>query len=164
MASQMIGAGFEPYPGWRDWLAEQKSCAHARLDALLGYPELRRRYQQKTGYPLNLDAPLTVGDKINWRKIRDRNPAFPVLADKVRVRDHVAARLGKQAAEGLFPAIYLVTDRAAKPQSGAAARQRRDQGEPRQRVGISSCAKARRWTTTGCAGYAATGCGGPMRR
>ena len=63
MASQMIGAGFEPYPGWRDWLAEQKSCTHARLDALLGYPELRRRYQQKTGYPLNLDAPLTVGDK-----------------------------------------------------------------------------------------------------
>jgi TupA-like ATPgrasp len=108
----MIDRSFEPPSAWRDWLAEQRACALAQCDALLGYPALKRRYRDNAGFPLNLDAPFTVGDKINWRKIHDRDPSFPVLADKVRVRDHVAAELGRQAAAELFPKLHLVTDRA----------------------------------------------------
>ena len=109
----MIGMDYEPPAAWRDWIGEKRGCALAWLDAVAGYPALRRRYRAKAGYPLNLAAPVTVGDKINWRKIHDRNPVFPILADKVRMRDYVAERLGPDAA-GLFPSLYQVTGRAAE--------------------------------------------------
>lgn len=105
----MIELGYEPPAGWRDWIAERRTVALARLDALAGYPALRRRYRRASGFPLNLRAPLTVGDKINWRKIHDRNPVFPTIADKLRMRAHVADRLGAEAA-ALFPRLHLVAD------------------------------------------------------
>ena len=110
----MIEPGFEPPSGFRDWIAEQRACIPARIDRLLGYPAFKRRYLDQAGYPLNLRAPVTVGDKVGWRKINDRNPDFPILADKLRVRDYVAMRLGKAAGAALFPRLYLVTDRAAE--------------------------------------------------
>jgi hypothetical protein len=108
----VIDRGFEPPSAWRDWLLERRTRALARWDALRGYPALKRHYFEMAGYPLNLDAPLTVGDKINWRKIHDRNPSFPVLADKLRVRGYVAEKLGQETADALFPRLYRVADRA----------------------------------------------------
>ena len=108
----MIVPGFEPPSGLRDWIAEQRACIPARVDAFLGYPAFKRRYRRQAGYPTSLAAPRTVGDKLNWRKIYDRNREFPILADKLRVRDYVASRVGPAAAAALFPKLYLVAERA----------------------------------------------------
>ncbi len=111
--SQMIEPGIELPSGWQDWIAEQKARVPARIDALLGYPAFKRRYLKSAGYPLNLAEPATIGDKAAWRKINDRNPDFPILADKLRVRDFVAERLGQAAASALFPKLYQVIGRAS---------------------------------------------------
>ena len=109
----MVEPGFEPPSRLRDWIAEQKACVPARIDRWLGYPKFKRRYREQAGYPLNLEAPVTVGDKLGWRKINDRNAHFPILADKLRVRDYVATRLGKGEVAALFPKLHRVVERAA---------------------------------------------------
>lgn len=110
----MIDRSFDPPSALRDWLQERKATGIARLDALRGYPTLKRRYLESTGYPLDLDSPRTVGDKVNWRKIHDRDPIYPVLADKLRVRDFVAERIGQRTASELFPKLYQVVRRASE--------------------------------------------------
>lgn len=46
------------------------------------------------GRPPVLLRPRRFTDKMQWRKLFDRNPAFAVLCDKLAVRDHIAARVG----------------------------------------------------------------------
>ena len=53
-----------------------------------------RRYQNRTGRVLNLDDPLLFNEKLQWLKIYDRNPKYTVMADKYRVKDYVANRIG----------------------------------------------------------------------
>lgn len=54
----------------------------------------------------DLNNPRRFTEKLCWRKLYDRNPLFPVTADKVRVRDFVAERVGPQ----YLPRIYGVFD------------------------------------------------------
>lgn len=51
-------------------------------------------YQKRTGNPLNLDNPVRFTEKLQWRKIFDRDPVYSLLADKYRVRDWVKAKIG----------------------------------------------------------------------
>lgn len=51
----------------------------------------------------DLDEPQTFNELVQARKLRDRNPLLPLLADKVRVKDHVARRLGK---EWVIPTLW----------------------------------------------------------
>jgi hypothetical protein len=95
----------------RELLSEANQRVQARVDALLGYPRLRREFRRRVGYELDLDHPRTNSEKVQWRKVHDRNPLFPVLADKLRVRDYAAERLGRARADAVFPRLYLVTDR-----------------------------------------------------
>lgn len=77
----------------------------AWLDRARGYPDLKRRYRRAFFSDPDLEAPKGFSEKIQWRKLNDRNPLFPVLADKLRCRDFVADRLGKDRAAELLPRL-----------------------------------------------------------
>ena len=53
-------------------------------------------YWACTGKKLNLDPPVTFNEKLQWLKLRDRREQYAVCADKLRVRDYVAQRLGEE--------------------------------------------------------------------
>jgi len=58
------------------------------------------RFQGKK--KLNLDAPKTVGDKLNWLKLYDRKPYYWKLVDKYEVKKYVADKIGS---EYVIPAL-----------------------------------------------------------
>ncbi len=63
------------------------------------------------GYRLDLDNPRSFNEKIVWKKIFDRNPLLPVVADKYRVREYLVSKLGKKSAEAiLVPLIWAGDD------------------------------------------------------
>ena len=43
---------------------------------------------------VDIDAPQRFTEWVQWRKYHDHDPRFPVLADKLRVKAHVASVLG----------------------------------------------------------------------
>ena len=43
-----------------------------------------------------MDQPLTFNEKIQWLKLYDRNPLYPVLADKYAVREYVRDCVGEK--------------------------------------------------------------------
>ena len=53
---------------------------------------LKALFRLKQGYPLNLKAPRTFSEKIQWIKLNDRNPLMPRCADKYEVRGYVEER------------------------------------------------------------------------
>ena len=65
------------------------------------------KYRMSNGTKLHLDAPKTYNEKLQWQKINDRNPLYPVLADKYAVRDFVAEKIGKKY---LVPLVGIYTN------------------------------------------------------
>ncbi len=53
-------------------------------------------YRRRTGRQLDLHNPQTLNEKIQWLKLYDRKPEYQVYADKLAVRQPVAARIGEQ--------------------------------------------------------------------
>lgn len=53
---------------------------------------LKMLFRMKQGYSLNLKAPKTFSEKIQWIKLNDRNPLMPRCADKYEVRSYVKER------------------------------------------------------------------------
>lgn len=45
---------------------------------------------------LNLNAPVTFDEKLNWMKLYDRNPLYTILVDKYAVKEWVAERIGEK--------------------------------------------------------------------
>ncbi len=45
---------------------------------------------------LNLKAPKTFNEKLQWLKLNDRNPEYPLLVDKFEVRKFIADKIGSQ--------------------------------------------------------------------
>jgi hypothetical protein len=77
--------------------ALQTACARATFIAgtlcmYLRHPWLVLQFIGRLGYPPHVCDPRTKHEKLLWRKIFDRNPLFPVLADKLAVRAVVADR------------------------------------------------------------------------
>jgi hypothetical protein len=65
---------------------------------------LQRRFQEVHGYPLSLDKPRSLSEKIQWIKLyRDLKP-FASFVDKCAVRDFVKSRIG---GEYLVPLIGI---------------------------------------------------------
>jgi hypothetical protein len=62
------------------------------------------------GYDLDLEAPRRYNEKFQWRKIRDRNPLFPIVGDKVGVRAYAAERLGRETVEAITIPHLFVAD------------------------------------------------------
>lgn len=56
----------------------------------LRHRALTRKYKKLFGRSPNYIDPVLYNDKIQWRKLFDRNPMFPVFLDKISVRDHVS--------------------------------------------------------------------------
>lgn len=53
-------------------------------------------YRIKMGKPLNLDAPQTYNEKIQWLKLYDRRPEYTMMVDKYAVKDYVEGIIGKE--------------------------------------------------------------------
>lgn len=50
----------------------------------------------KLNYPLHLDNPQTFNEKLQWLKLHDRNPQYTIMVDKIKAKEWVASRIGKQ--------------------------------------------------------------------
>lgn len=59
------------------------------------YPRaLVKHYQFKLSRKLDLTAPKLFTEKIQWRKLYDRDPAYAVLADKRAAKEWAAKKIG----------------------------------------------------------------------
>lgn len=79
------------------------------IDAVL---RVFRRYRRVHGRPPRLFAPRRFSEKMQWRKLFDRDPLFAVMCDKLACRDLIAERLG---ADCLPPLLWSGDDAAAVP-------------------------------------------------
>ncbi|NKB27919.1 MAG: hypothetical protein GKR99_10330 [Rhodobacteraceae bacterium] len=85
----------------------------ADLDRLRGFPALRRKFRTTSGYDLDLENPKTLSEKIQWRKLYDRNPLFPILMNKTGMAEWAGSLL--PAADHRYLPKYLqVVDDADK--------------------------------------------------
>lgn len=57
---------------------------------------LRIAYRYYMGVELNLNAPHTFNEKLQWLKLYDRNPEYTQMADKLEAKNYVASVIGKQ--------------------------------------------------------------------
>lgn len=53
-------------------------------------------YWAGTGKKLRLKNPVTFNEKLQWLKLNDRRELYRICADKLRVRDYVAEKLGEE--------------------------------------------------------------------
>jgi len=68
------------------------------------------RFYKKLGYFCDLRNPRSFNEKLFWRKVYDRNPLFPIVSDKIRVRDFIRDQLGEEKAEEVLIPLLHVTD------------------------------------------------------
>jgi hypothetical protein len=64
-------------------------------------------YKKNFDRSLNLKNPQTLNEKIQWKKLYDKNPLYTRLADKYAVRDYIKEKIGEKY---LIPLLY-VTDK-----------------------------------------------------
>lgn len=53
-------------------------------------------FRGEMGYCLNLDAPRTFNEKLQWLKLYNRNQEYSKLVDKIEVKRWVASRIGEK--------------------------------------------------------------------
>lgn len=82
----------------------------AFVDRLRGYPKEKAAFKRTHGYQLNLKSPTTFNEKVVWKKLYDRNPLLPIVADKYRCRDYVERKLGADEANSILVPLLYVTD------------------------------------------------------
>ena len=63
---------------------------------------LKLKYRLSMKKKLNLKAPETFNEKLQWLKLYDRNPEYTVMVDKYLVRQYIADKIGE---EYLIPLI-----------------------------------------------------------
>jgi hypothetical protein len=80
-------------------------------DRLRNYKRLRKNFLLNLNYDLNLNSPRSYNEKIQWKKLNDRNPLLTITADKYAVRSYIRASLGEKLAGELLIPHYYVTDR-----------------------------------------------------
>ena len=74
---------------------------------------ISRKFKKRLGYEINFnEEPKTFNQKIQFRKLYDKNPLYSICADKYAVRKFVKKRIGE---EYLIP-IYLETNKLTKEQ------------------------------------------------
>jgi hypothetical protein len=72
---------------------------------LTGYYLLRRKFERKLGYAPQFHAPATFNERIQHRKLFDRNPLFVLVSDKIAVRDYILRVLGDGGCKYLVPLV-----------------------------------------------------------
>lgn len=73
---------------WLDWLPDETY--------------LKLAFRAAMGHPLDLKAPKTFSEKLQWLKLYDRDPLYTTLVDKYAVRKYVADKIGE---EHLIPLV-----------------------------------------------------------
>lgn len=68
---------------------------------------LQMIYWAELGKGLNIKKPQSFNEKLNWKKLYDRNPLYTTLADKYQVKEYVANIIGEKY---VIP-LYGVWDR-----------------------------------------------------
>lgn len=63
---------------------------------------LRLLYRGVLGRPMHLDPPVLYSEKIQWLKLHDKNAIYPILCDKLAVRDFVRERAGEAYLTDLY--------------------------------------------------------------
>lgn len=64
---------------------------------------LERKFLKLKGYPLNLNNPTTINEKIQWLKLYDRKDWYTDCVDKYKVREYVKKKIGE---EYLIPLVF----------------------------------------------------------
>lgn len=57
---------------------------------------IRMKYRAAMDKKLNLKAPKTFNEKLQWLKLYDRNPLYTTLVDKQAVKEYVADKIGEK--------------------------------------------------------------------
>lgn len=57
---------------------------------------IRKIFYKRMGYHLNLDAPTTYNEKLQWLKLYWHNPLQTTLVDKYAVKDYVSKLIGER--------------------------------------------------------------------
>lgn len=57
---------------------------------------LKRKFELTMGYPLDLENPQTLNEKLQWLKLYDRRPEYTTMVDKYAAKKWVADRIGEQ--------------------------------------------------------------------
>ncbi len=57
---------------------------------------LKMKFRRSMGHKLNLKAPKSFSEKLQWLKLYDRRPEYTVMVDKVKAKDYVASVLGEE--------------------------------------------------------------------
>ena len=74
---------------------------------------IEKKFKENVGYEIDFSKkPKTFNEKIQFRKLYDKNPLYSICADKYRVREYVKNKIGE---EYLIP-LYLVTDKLTEEQ------------------------------------------------
>ena len=74
---------------------------------------IKKKFKENVGYEIDFSKePKTFNEKIQFRKLYDKNPLYSICADKYRVREYVKEKIGE---EYLIP-LYLVTDKLTEEQ------------------------------------------------
>lgn len=68
---------------------------------------LKKSFYKVHGYPLNLENPQTLNEKIQWLKLHDRRQINTKLADKFAVREFIREHFGDSY---LIPLLFHTTD------------------------------------------------------
>jgi len=53
------------------------------------FKDITEIYKEVLGYEPDLENPVTFNEKIQYKKLNDRDPLLPLTADKYRVRDYI---------------------------------------------------------------------------
>ncbi|MCU4173868.1 ATP-grasp fold amidoligase family protein [Carboxylicivirga sp. N1Y90] len=76
---------------------------------------LKKKFSIFQDYPLDLENPLTLNEKLQWLKIHDRQEHYTIHADKYAAREYIAEKFGK---EYLIPLPFHTTNyRDLKPEN-----------------------------------------------
>ena len=81
--------------------------SYGRYNAMPDEAYLKRKFQATMGRPLDLEAPKTMNEKLQWLKLYDRRPEYTMMADKYLVRNYIAEKLGE---EYLIPLLGVWDD------------------------------------------------------
>ncbi len=57
---------------------------------------IRRMFEAKMGYSLNLDDPKTFNEKLQWLKLYDRKSIYSTMVDKYAVKEYVSSIIGEE--------------------------------------------------------------------
>ena len=94
-------------PGFYIALFVVKFYKYIMYNRLSDKSYLGKIFFRNQGYKLNLNAPLTLNEKLQWLKIHDRRDISTIHADKYLIREYIAKEFG---VEYLIPLLFVTDD------------------------------------------------------